>query len=176
MKRHHLAFAAGLLLCSHLAARADTFSDKTGLITTTLATEAAQATLDDCRKKGFDVAVTVVDAWGQNIVLLRHELARPHTVVGSQMKAYTIVTLGPLMSQTGTSGLSQALLGTTSSAQVANIPGILLIQGGVLIKDSKGVTYGGIGVAGSKQAQPGQLGNDEQCANVGVAKIQSKLP
>lgn len=175
MKRT-LALAGCLLLCAALAAHADTFSDQTGLITTALAAEAAQATLEDCKSKGFDVAVTVVDAWGQNIVLLRHQLARPHTVVGSQMKAYTIVTLGPLMGQTGTSGLSTALLGNVNSSQVANIPGILLIQGGVLIKNAQGVIYGGIGVAGSKQAQPGQLGNDEQCANVGVAKISGKLP
>jgi uncharacterized protein GlcG (DUF336 family) len=143
-----------------------------------LALEAAQATLAKCKAGGNDVAVTVVDPSGLNIVFLKSDTAPPHVIPGSAMKAYTIVCLGALMNSMGTSALSSNLLSSVGSSQVANIPGILLIQGGYLVTTdgtTTGTVLGAIGVAGSKQAQPGQLGNDEQCAMAGAAAIAPKI-
>ena len=43
------------------------------------ATELAQATLAECRKRGFQVAVTVVDRVGNVQVTLRDRFVGPHT-------------------------------------------------------------------------------------------------
>ena len=143
-------------------------------LTLAIAMEAAQATFEACRAKGFNVGVSVVDPSGLNIVFLRSELAPPHTIEGSHMKAYTIVCMGALTGNDGTSTLASGLLASVGSQQVANIPGFLLIQGGYVIK-SRGKVIGAIGVAGSKQSNPGELGNDEQCAKAGADKVASKL-
>jgi len=45
-----------------------------------LAQDLAKATLADCRKRGFQVTVAVVDRFGVTQVLLRDRFAGPHTV------------------------------------------------------------------------------------------------
>jgi uncharacterized protein GlcG (DUF336 family) len=155
-------------------ASTDTSTNSLRPLTYAIALQAAQATLENCRSKGFNVAVSVVDTAGQNVVFLRSELAPPHTIEGSHMKAYTIVCMGALTGNDGTSTLATSLLSSVGSQQVAFIPGFLLIQGGYVIK-SHGKVIGAIGVAGSKQSQPGQLGNDEQCAQAGAEAVASKL-
>src|SRR5258705_3682435 len=57
-----------------------------------LALEAAQGTLDQCRKDGFRVSVTVLNNAGQPIVLLRDGGTGPHTADTSRRKAYTSLT------------------------------------------------------------------------------------
>jgi len=165
-------FALVLAISPALAAQTTDGAPKP--LTLPIAMEAAQATYDACKAKGFDVGVTVLDTAGHNVVFLRSEKAPPHVIEGSHMKAYTIVCMGALTGNDGTSTLAQGLLSSVGSQQVAFIPGFLLIQGGYVIK-SYGQVIGAIGVAGSKQAKPGELGNDEQCAKAGADKVAPKL-
>src|SRR5436190_23169666 len=44
-----------------------------------LALDLARAALDDCRSRGYQVAVAVVDRFGVTQVLLRDRFAGPHT-------------------------------------------------------------------------------------------------
>src|SRR5258705_3806230 len=58
----------------------------------TAANEAAMAAMEQCRKEGHRVAVTVLDHAGRTKVALRDDGANPHTVQHSLNKAYTALT------------------------------------------------------------------------------------
>ena len=52
----------------------------------------AKAALEDCRGKGFQVAVAVVDRFGNLQALLRDRYAGPHTPETARRKAWTAVS------------------------------------------------------------------------------------
>src|ERR1044071_5738855 len=49
----------------------------------------AEATIAECKSKGFSTAAVVVDRAGQMIVVLRDEQASPQTVEMARRKAFT---------------------------------------------------------------------------------------
>ena len=51
----------------------------------------AEATIGECKSKGFHTAAVVVDRGGQVLVMLRHEMATPQTAEMARRKAYTAV-------------------------------------------------------------------------------------
>jgi len=54
-----------------------------------IALELAQAALTDCQKRGYQVAIAVVDRFGVIQVVLRDRYAGPHTVpTANQARAY----------------------------------------------------------------------------------------
>ena len=57
-----------------------------------IAVEAAQAALNSCRSKGYQVAVSVADRFGVLQVTLRDQFAGPHTPDTALRKAWTAVT------------------------------------------------------------------------------------
>src|SRR5438093_12635033 len=65
-----------------------------------LALELASAALKDCRQRGFQAAVSVVDRFGVVQVTLRDRFAGPHTPATASGKAWTAATF-----RTGTSEL-----------------------------------------------------------------------
>jgi len=75
-----------------------------------LALEAAQGALDQCRKDGFRVSVTVLNNAAQPIVLLRDGGTGPHTADTSRRKAYTSLTF-----RAPTTALSKRLAETRRS-------------------------------------------------------------
>src|ERR1700754_3928949 len=52
----------------------------------------ATGALEDCKAKGYNVSVVVVDRDGINIVALRGDGAGPHTMENARRKAYTALT------------------------------------------------------------------------------------
>src|SRR5687768_12782539 len=56
------------------------------------AQEAARVALEQCRKEGHRVTVTVLDHAARTKVVLRDDGANPHTVQHSMNKAYTALT------------------------------------------------------------------------------------
>src|SRR5438270_10380205 len=56
------------------------------------ALELARAALVDCRQRGFQVAVAVVDRFGVTQVMLRDRFAGPHTPATAAGKAWTAVS------------------------------------------------------------------------------------
>ena len=61
-------------------------------LTLAAALKVAQATMEACRKAGFQAAVAVVDRGGNMQVMLRDRFAGPHTPEVSRLKAYTALS------------------------------------------------------------------------------------
>jgi uncharacterized protein GlcG (DUF336 family) len=129
-----------------------------------LALEAASAAQESCLKAGARVSVSVVDAEGVVLVMLREDGAAPHTVSTSERKAYTA-----LSSRMPTSQLVKIVTANPDAHGMGMIEGFLPLTGGVPIRAGEAVV-GAIGVSGS----PGPDG-DEKCAAAGISSITPKL-
>ncbi|MGH6610217.1 MAG: GlcG/HbpS family heme-binding protein, partial [Burkholderiaceae bacterium] len=70
-------------------AQSGTFAAR--LLTPETALKATRAALEECRKRGFQVAVAVVDRSGVAQAMLRDRFAGPHTVYTAINKGYTAI-------------------------------------------------------------------------------------
>jgi len=138
------------------------FSKESQVFSAQLAHEAVEKAVSACKTQGFDVTATVVNSDGQLIAVMRGDGATPHTIDSSRQKAYTAASFGPIVKMDKTSEIAERLLGNQMSAQLAHVPNILLVGGGVVIKVN-GKVVAGIGVGG---APGGNL--DEACALAGI--------
>jgi Haem-degrading len=57
-----------------------------------MAKSIAENALADCKARGYEVSVVVVDRGGDTVVALRADDARPHTMENARRKAYTART------------------------------------------------------------------------------------
>jgi uncharacterized protein GlcG (DUF336 family) len=89
--------ACACLLASVAAAAAQEATFAIKQLTPETALKLAQATLEACRKEGFQVAVAVTDRSGITQVLLRDRFAGPHTVTVAVDKAWTAVSFRHLV-------------------------------------------------------------------------------
>lgn len=164
MRLQHLLAATALcvLISSPVRAQEATVTYKSlGL---ELALDAARAALADCQKRGYQVAVSVVDRFGTPQVLLRDRFAGPHTPPTASGKAWTAATF-----RTSTSELNTISQPGMMQAGLRNLPNVVIIGGGLMI-EAGGSTLGAIGVSGAPGGDA-----DEACAKAGVAAIQDKL-
>ncbi|HJO74505.1 MAG TPA: heme-binding protein [Rhodospirillales bacterium] len=133
-------------------------------LTLEAATELAQGALAECRKRGFQVAVAVVDRGGNVQVMLRDRFAGPHTTETARRKAWTAVSF-----HTDT----QAMATLTQPGELVfgtrQIPGALMLGGGVPI-EAGGSIVGGVGVSGAPGGD-----SDDACARAGIEAIFDKL-
>ena len=129
-----------------------------------LALDAARAALADCQKRGFQVAVSVVDRFGNPQVLLRDRFAGPHTPPTATGKAWTSASFRN--STTELNALSQPGM---MQAGLRNLPNVVIIGGGLVI-EAGGSVLGAIGVSGAPGGDA-----DEACAKAGLAAVQDKL-
>ena len=121
----------------------------------------AQAAINQCRKEGVQVAVTVVDRGGHPQVVLRDVLAQDFSLGVSQRKAYTAMTFNMVTSD---------MVGRFKTMySVPKLDSIIVSPGGVPITAS-GNIIGGVGVSG---APSGEI--DEKCAKAGVAAVIDDL-
>ncbi len=134
-----------------------------------LASEATLAAVHACEKNGFAVTATVVDANGQVRSVAKADLAGPHTVDSSRLKAYTAVSLGPTFGVATTGEVSAKAMATPTGAALAAVPGFMLFAGGMLIKSGDEV-LGAIGVGGA-----GNGDKDQICAATALAQISDRL-
>ncbi len=119
----------------------------------------AQATIEECRKQGYQVSVTVVDRNGIPQVMHRDSLAPPVSVGISKDKAYTAANFS------APSGSLQRL----KDSPLYNRDGLAIMEGGLLI-EAGGQIYGAVGVSGA----PG--GNiDASCARAGITSVIEDL-
>ena len=135
-----------------------------GMLRPSLAVELAQATLEHCQQDGYQVAVAVVDRSGLPQVILRDRFAGPHTIDTAKGKAWTAVSF-----RSSTLELDKAIKDGTLSEGLRDIPGALVLGGGVPVS-SAGSIVGGIGVSGA----PGP-DLDEACAKAGIDAISDRL-
>jgi uncharacterized protein GlcG (DUF336 family) len=122
----------------------------------------AEAALAECKSKGFNSAVAVVDRAGQVMVILRDEQATAQQAEMARRKAYTA-----RMFRTTTLEF-QKRTNDPSLSQQRQVSDILALGGGVPIQIGN-ETIGGVGSSGSSQEQ------DDACAKAGVAKVANLL-
>lgn len=124
----------------------------------------AQATLKDCREKGYQVAVAVVDRMGNLQVLLRDRYAGAHTVETARKKAWTAVSF-----RTDTVTMAEETQAGKEASGVRFVEDSMMVGGGVMVQ-AAGALVGGVGVSGA----PGGEADDE-CARAGIDSIQADL-
>ncbi|VVA49983.1 hypothetical protein SERVES_03742 [Serratia ficaria] len=129
-----------------------------------LADRLAQSAIRACGAGNYNVAVTVVDRAGTPLVIKRMDNAGPHTVEASRMKAFTALT-----TRNATENVMKGAQANAGAANLRDIPGFLLLAGGVPVKSGEEVV-GAIGVGG---APGGHL--DQQCALEALKSAQSSL-
>jgi uncharacterized protein GlcG (DUF336 family) len=128
------------------------------------ALELARAALADCRQRGYQVAVAVVDRFGVTQVMLRDRFAGPHTPATAAGKAWTAVTF-----RTNTTELTAVSQPGMAQAGIRNVPGAVILGGGLMV-ESGGSLLGAIGVSGAPGGEA-----DDACAKAGIAAVQDKL-
>jgi uncharacterized protein GlcG (DUF336 family) len=129
-----------------------------------VALEAAQTALKKCRDNGFQIAVAVVDRFGQPQVMLRDRFAGLHAPDTAVRKAYTAVSF-----RTATSDLVKSLRSGQLDPGLAQLPHVAMLGGGLMI-EAGGSLLGGIGVSGAPGGD-----KDEECAKAGLDAIRDKL-
>jgi uncharacterized protein GlcG (DUF336 family) len=135
---------------------------KTRALTMDSANTVAMAAAHACYKQGYQVAVAVVDRYGNLLAFVRNPLAGAHTIRLAQDKAYTAATI-----QDSTLAMGPQL------QFLRGVKHVSLVGGGVAIKVG-GYMYGAVGVSGAPmKKKPGDL--DDQCARTGIKAIQEQL-
>lgn len=129
-----------------------------------LANQIAAASVAACQSSGYAVAATVVDRAGSVRAVQRADNAGPHTLAASQQKAFTSAS-----AKNNTLAIMDAAQKNPAAANLVNIPGFLLLGGGVPVKVGNEV-IGAVGVGG---APGGHL--DEQCAVAALDKVKDML-
>jgi len=136
------------------------------------ANEAAMTALEQCRKEGHRVTVTVLDHAGRTKVMVRDDGANPHTVQHSLNKAYTALTFRISSGEYG----KRAASAFPASSGALHLEKIATAAGGLPIRAGKDLV-GAIGVSGSAGTPGGPPGGatDEKCAQAGIERIDKQL-
>jgi uncharacterized protein GlcG (DUF336 family) len=128
------------------------------------ALEAAQAAMKKCRDNGFQIAVAVVDRFGQPQVMLRDRFAGLPAADAATRKAYTALGF-----RAATSDLAKSIKSGQRDSGLALLPHVAMLGGGLMI-EAGGTLLGGIGVSGAPGGD-----KDEECAKAGLDAIRDKL-
>jgi uncharacterized protein GlcG (DUF336 family) len=128
-----------------------------------LAKAIAEGALAECKSKGFNTAVAVVDRAGQVLVLLRDEQATAQQAEMARRKAYTA-----RMFRSTTLEFQKRTAGDSPLAAQRQVADILALGGGAPIQVGNDI-IGGVGSSGSSQE------TDDACAKAGIAKVADLL-
>jgi uncharacterized protein GlcG (DUF336 family) len=164
MNKIKLTLAAAALACLPGVAAAQSAVVTERSISMAAAQEAASVAVDVCRKNGYKVTVTVVDAHGGTKVVLHDDGARPHTIENSMRKAYTSLT-----SQRTSGDYGKGLVSNPQSIGLLQLDRITTLEGALPIKAGN-ETVGAIGVSGAPGGD-----KDAVCAQAGIDKIAKGL-
>ena len=157
--------AACLLATSQpVMAQASAGTHTVRLLTPETALKAASAALQDCRKRGFQVAVAVVERSGVAQVMLRDRFAGAHTPDTAINKAWTAASF-----RTDTLELARSTEAGQPSSGIRHVPRFVGAGGGVLVQ-AGGAIVGAIGVSG---APSGEM--DDACARAGITSIRDDI-
>jgi uncharacterized protein GlcG (DUF336 family) len=156
------ALAVALLLVAPVRAQDALVTYKS--LSAELALELARAALDDCRKRGYQVAVAVVDRFGVTQVMLRDRFAGAHTPPTAAGKAWTAVSF-----RTNTTDLVALTQPGMPQAALRHLPGAVVLGGGLII-EAGGSLVGAVGVSGAPGGDA-----DDACAKAGIEAVRDKL-
>ena len=160
----NIVAAAGVLTLLAGSAPAEEFVVTYKSLSPELALDLARASLSDCRKRGFQVAIAVVDRFGVTQVMLRDRFAGPHTVSTAQGKAWTAASF-----RTSTSELNSISQPGMMQAGIRSLPGAVIIGGGLTV-EAGGSLLGAVGVSGAPGGDA-----DEACAKAGIEAVRDRL-
>jgi uncharacterized protein GlcG (DUF336 family) len=121
----------------------------------------AQAAIEQCRKEGVQIAVTVVDRGGHEQVVLRDVLAMDITIPISKQKAHTAMAFNSPTSQ-----LENRFKGAYG---VPKMDSLVISAGGIPVNVG-GNLMAGIGVSGAPSGE-----TDEKCARAGLDAVLTDL-
>ncbi len=161
--RYLLVAIAALMVSGHPAPAQQPLTTYKSL-SPELALDLARASLADCRARGYQVAVAVVDRFGVTQVMLRDRFAGAHTPVTAAGKAWTAASF-----RTSTAELNAMSQPGSMQAGLRNLPGTVIIGGGLIV-EAGGSLVGAIGVSGAPGGDA-----DEACAKAGIDAIREKL-
>ncbi len=165
MTKHALSIilaAASLAAAAPIHAEDATVTYKS--IAPDTALDLAKAALATCRGHGYQVAVVVLDRFGEQIVVLRDRFAGLPANGTANDKAYTALSFR------GSSGeFAKAVQNGQLSAGLTRLPHVVALAGGLAI-EAGGTLLGAVGVAGAPGGD-----KDEECAKAGLDAIRDKL-
>jgi uncharacterized protein GlcG (DUF336 family) len=117
------------------------------------ASRLAESARSACTALGREVAVAIVDAGGQTLLLARSPAVGPHNLEAARRKAFTALSTRQATLPLGRQARSQP-----DTAALQYLPELLLLGGGVPLKQGD-LVLGAVGVAGG-----GGPENDDACA------------
>ncbi len=126
--------------------------------------EAATAALEQCRKDGYKVTVTVLNRAGRTAVVLHDDGANPHTIENSLRKAYTSLTF-----RTPSGEFGKRVTSSPTGAGVLHLDKVTTLEGALPIKAGEEIV-GAIGVSGAPGGD-----KDAACAQMGIDRIAKGL-
>jgi uncharacterized protein GlcG (DUF336 family) len=162
VRRIVLAFAA--LMFAAATCRAEDAIVTYKSLAPDVALDLARAALIRCRTDGYQVAVVVLDRFGQPLVALRDRYAGTAAYDIATGKAWTAVNF-----TRDTSDLIKGIKDGTLSPALATLPKVTPLAGGLVI-EAGGSLLGGVGVAGAPGGD-----KDEACAKAGLYSVRDKL-
>ena len=157
------AVAAALLATAHPSRGEEAVVTYKSLVPD-VALDLAKVALETCRSRGYQVAVAVVDRFGQPQVLLRDRYAGLPAADIATAKAYTALSF-----RRATSELAKMLRDGQIDANLARMPRLAMLAGGLTI-ETGGTLLGGIGVSGAPGGD-----KDEECAKAGLDAVRDRI-
>ncbi len=126
--------------------------------------EAATVALEQCRKNGYAVTVTVQDRLGRTKVVLHDDGANPHTIENSLRKAYTSLT-----SRVPSGDYGKRVTANPTSAGLLQLDKITTLEGALPIFSGPDLV-GAIGISGAPGGD-----KDAACGQAGIDRIAKGL-
>jgi uncharacterized protein GlcG (DUF336 family) len=141
---------------------------KESVLPLAMASKAAQAAVEACKKDGYRVSASVVDRAGVLRTMGRADGAGSHTVESSRKKAYTAASL-----RRATTELAELIGKVPTLQSLREMNDEILMLGGGLPIEIGGDVVGGIGVGGAPGAHL-----DDACAQAGLDAVGAapKIP
>lgn len=127
-----------------------------------LARDIAMASIEACRKDGYNVSAVVIDRAGHLQVAMRDSLAARHTLEIAERKAGMAVMSG------SDSGEFRAARGDIRP-ELNHINGLIVMDGALPIR-AAGSLIGAVGVSGAPGGD-----KDRACAAAALQKVQERL-
>jgi uncharacterized protein GlcG (DUF336 family) len=125
---------------------------------------AAMAALEQCRKDGYKVTVTVLNRAGRTAVVLHDDGANPHTIENSLRKAYTSLTF-----RTSSGEFGKRVTSSPTGAGALHLDKVTSAEGALPILAGQEIV-GSIGISGAPGGD-----KDAACAQTGIDRIAKGL-
>jgi uncharacterized protein GlcG (DUF336 family) len=129
-----------------------------------LALEVAKAAMTACREAGYQVTVAVVDRSGITQVMMRDQVAGPHTLETARRKAWTAASF-----KGDTRSIAEATRTGRGQSGARFVTDAMMVGGGVPLY-AEGTVVGAVGVSGSPSAD-----EDQKCAESAAGALEETL-